>query len=798
MGALVQDLRFALRSLWRTPAFVAAVVTIAVGIGATTAILTAVDRIVLRPLPFPESERAVVVCETSARTANVCVASPANVADWGRAVPALDAIGVVRAEPSEITLGGRTFSVPGAIASPGYFSALGIRPIDGRLLEEADLDSARDHVLVVSDEFWRERLASKPRVVGTSITVNGRPFRIVGRLPANAYLPSFDEAQVWKPITAGVDDASNRSWRGFLAVGRLSRGVTLGEMRTQLDSVRAHLAIEFPAANAGWGVRAMPLREYVVGPTSTTLWLFSAAVGLLLLIACANVAGLLLVRVSIRAPEFALRASLGAGRGRLARQLLTESAVIAMAGGVAGWLLGSAGTRVLVRLAPATIPRLGEVAADGRIALATFALTALTALVVGLAPLRVATSQARLTEALKANRRSDATGARVRALVVVTEVALSMVLLVMAGQLTRTFARLTAWSPGFDRSGVSMAWMLVPPTEGTTARAAVATLERAREQAAAVPGVAVAALGSAGPLFGGVETGSVSVEGRPAAAGDDTLAVTWFDIDPNYFSAIGRRMLAGRDVSAADVDGAPPVAVVNETFVARVFHGADPIGRRVVVQAHPADIVGIVSDVRPVQPGRATPAEIFWPIRQYPRLGAYLILRAAPGTTGVDTAVHSRVPRADASITIGPFTSLQHKFEAELIGPRFDMLLVGAFAFVAITLAAVGLYGVVEHSVASQTREIGLRLALGAPASRLVRTIVLRASALALTGITAGVAATVVLGSVLASIDSRVSGGDPIVLSTTVAGFLAVTTLAAYLPARRASRVDPLRALRSE
>ena len=798
MGALGQDLRFALRSLWRTPAFVAAVVTIAVGIGATTAILTAVDRIVLRPLPFPESERAVVVCETSVRTASVCVASPANVADWGRAVPAIETMGVARAEPSEIGLDGRTFSVPGAIASPGYLSALGIRPVEGRLLEDADLDSSHNQVLVVSDQFWRERLASTPRVVGTSIAVNGRPFLIIGRLPANAYLPSFDEAQVWKPITAGVDDPSNRNWRGFMAVGRLSRGVTLAQMLTQLESVRVHLAAEFPAANAGWGVRAMSLREYVVGPTGTTLWLFLAAVGLLLLIACANVAGLLLVRVSTRAPEFALRASLGAGRGRLARQLLTESGVIAIVGGAAGWVLGSAGTRILVRLAPAGIPRLGEVVADGRIALATFALTALTALVVGLAPLRVATSQTRLTDVLKANRRSDAMGARVRALLVVTEVALSMVLLVMAGQLARTFVRLIAWSPGFDRSGVSMAWMLVPPTEGTTARAAVAALERAREQAAAVPGVSVAALGSAGPLFGGVETGSVSVEGLPPAATDNTIAVNWYDIDPHYVSAIGRRVLQGRDVSPDDVDGAPPVAIVNETFAARVFHGADPIGRRVVVQEHRADIVGVVSDVRPVQPGQATPAEIFWPIRQFPRLGAYLILRAAPGVTGVDTAVRDRVQRAGGSITIGSFTPLHRKFEAQLIGPRFDMLLVGAFACVAITLAALGLYGVVEHSVASRTREIGLRLALGASVSRLVRAIVIRASTLVLAGITAGVAATFVLGRALASIDSRVSVGDPVVLSTTVAGFLAVTTLAAYLPARRATRIDPSTALRSE
>jgi putative ABC transport system permease protein len=799
VDSFLHDLRFALRTLGRTPGFLCATVaTVALGVGATTALLTVVDRIVLRPLPFPDSDRAVVICETSARTAAFCVASPANVADWGRGVAAIETIGVARSESASIESGGRRVGVPGGIASAGFFKVLNIQPAEGRLLEDDDLHPARNQVVVISDRFWREQLDSQPNVVGRSINLNGRPFRIVGRLPADAYIPSFDFAQVWKPLSASVDNTSDRNWRGFMAIGRLVRGATIRDLDVQLEAARGRLAMAYPESNAGWGVRTLPLRDHVVGSAGATLWLFLAAATLVLVIACANVAGLLLARASTRGPEFAVRLALGAGRNRLIRQLLTESVALAAGGGVLGWLLAAGATRALVGLAPDTIPRLNEVAVDGRVALFAVALTMFTAVAFGLAPAWAATVRPTLSTRLTSSRRTTTGAARTRSAIVVAELALSVVLLLTAGVLTRSFARLLAWDPGFDRTSVTVSWTLVPPAKSMTARSAVEILERIREETASIPGVLGVGLASGGPLFGGTETGVVEIVGQPSGPTDHGPVVNWFDIDPHYFSAVGRRIVKGRDLAATDVEGAPLVAVVNETSARQLFSGVDPVGRLVTVQNHPAEIVGVVADVRPVRPDLATPAEIFWPIRQYPRYGAYLVIRTAPGAPVPERAVQARINAVDPTISAGRFTRLERAFEADLVSPRFNMLLLGSFAIVAIVLAAVGVFGVVAHSVASRKREIGVRIALGATPRGLIGSVLRSASLLGLVGLSIGVAASLALTRILAGFAYGVAVTDPVVLSAAITGLLVVTLVAAYVPARRASRVDPLLALRSE
>jgi len=799
METLIQDIRFGLRTLFRAPAFSAAiVVTIALGIGATTAIFTVVDRVVLRPLPFPESERTVMLCETNPKVADFCVASPSNVADWARSVPALQSAGVARSESFLAEADGRSFGVSGGIATGGFFTTLGIRPAIGRLFDDRDLDRSANQVIIVSQAFWRQHLNGDPGAVGRTMMFDGRPFRIVGVLPADVYIPTFDYVEAWKPITAGIDDPDNRNWRGFMAIGRVKPGISTQTLNAQLEVVRANLAAAYPDSNAAWGVRTVSMREQIVGSVSATLWLFLGAVGLVLLIACANVGSLLLVRASTRAPEFAMRASLGAGRWRLVRQVLTESLVIAAAGGAAGLLAATFTTRLLVRLAPGNIPRLDEVAVDGRVALFTLALAAGAAMLFGLVPARQA-GRASLTETLKATRHTDRGGARLRSAFVVVELALALVLLIGAGLLTRAFGRLLAWDPGFDRSGVTVSWMLAPSGTYKTGQAAVEVLERAREQVAAVPGVVAVGLGSAGPLFGGgPETGALTIDGAPPASADRAPVVQWYDADANYFSALGRRIVRGRDFATGDVAGAPPVAVVNEAFATRFFPGETAIGRRVTVQDHPADIVGVVSDVRPARPDRSTPPEIFWPIRQYPRLAAYLVMRIAPDVTSVEPLVAARVAAVDPNIQITPFAPLDRVFTKTLVSPRFNLVLMGAFALTAILLAAVGVYGVIAQTVTSRTREIGLRIALGATPRRLVADIVGRSVVLALIGMGIGLAVSLAVGRLLASVLYGVPYTDAVTLVSTVAVFLVVTIVAGYLPARRASRVDPLTALRAE
>jgi predicted permease len=799
MATLIQDLRFGLRTLVKAPAFfVTIVATIALGIGATTAIFTVVDRVVLRPLQFPDSERTVMLCETSPKVADYCVASPPNVADWARAVPALESAGVARSESFVAEADGHSFGVRGGIATGGFFATIGARPALGRLLEDRDLDRAANQVVVVTDGFWRQHLHGDMAVIGRPITLDGRPFRVVGVLPADAYIPAYDFVEAWKPLTASIDDTDNRNWRGFTAIGRLAPGATVRALDAQLAVARANLAAAYPASNADWGLRTVGVREQIVGSVSAMLWLFLGAVGLVLLVACANVGSLLLVRASTRAPEFALRASLGAGRWRLVRQVLTESLVIAAAGGCVGLLAAMFTTRLLVRLAPTNIPRLDEVAVDGRVALFTLALTTVAAIVFGLVPAQQA-ARANLSATLKTSRQTDRGGARLRSTLVVVELALALVLLIGAGLLTRAFGRLLAWDPGFDRTGLTVAWMMAPSGTYKTGQDAVAVLERAREQVAAVPGVVSVGLGSAGPLFGGgIETGALAIDGAPPERADRAPVVQWYDADANYFSALGRRIVRGRGLSTTDTDGAPAVAVVNEAFAARFFPGDTPLGRRVTVQNHAADIVGVVSDVRPSRPDRATPPEIFWPIRQYPRWAAYLVMRIAPEVPGVEPLVRARIEAVDRNVQVTRFTPIDRLFTNTLVSPRFNLVLIGAFALTAILLAAVGVYGVVAQTVASRTREIGLRIALGATPSRLVAEVVGRSAKLAIVGMGVGLAVSLASGRLLASLLYGVPYTDAITLVTTVAMFLTVAIAAGYIPARRASRVDPLTALRAE
>jgi putative ABC transport system permease protein len=448
-------------------------------------------------------------------------------------------------------------------------------------------------------------------------------------------------------------------------------------------------------------------------------------------------------------------------------------------------------------LAPDSIPRLNEVQVDGRVALFALGLTLVTSVFFGLVPAR-ALSARTTAERLKSGRLVGGNRDRGRSALVVAELTLSIVLLLAAAVLTRSFIRLLAWDPGFDRSGVSVAWTLVPPAPGRNTQSAVALLERLREETAAVPGVVSAGLASGGPLFGGAETGVIDVAGAPPVPPDQAPTVNWYDVDPNYFRTLDRRVVAGRGFTAADVNGAPPTAMVNETLAARLFSGRSPLGQRVTVQGHAADIVGLVADVRPLRPDRGVPAEIFWPIRQFPRYGAYLIVRTAPGAPGVERAVNDRAAAIDPAIRLAAWTPLERQFDTALVSPRFNMLLLGVFALVAIGLAAIGLYGVIACSVATRTREIGVRMALGATSRDVVRGVVAGSARLALLAAGLGVTTTFALGRILSSVAYGVTVADPLVLAATLGGFAIVTLIAGYIPARRASRIDPLAALRSE
>ncbi len=793
----VPDLRFALRTLLRTPVVtLAVVVTMALGIGATSSIFTVVHAVVLSPLPFPDSERVVMLCETNPRLEGFCVASPPNVADLARMTSSLEQAGVARTEPFIARLDGRAAGVRGGIATPGFFRTLRTRAALGRLLEPSDLDCGRNNVAVVSHAFWRDHLGADPAAVGREITVDGRGVRIVGVLPRDTYIPQFGSVELWKPLSASVDDVENRSWRGFMAIGRMAPGVDLDALDRELDVHRAALAAAYPQDNDGYGLRTVGLREHLVGPISTTLWLWLGAVTLVLLIACANVASLLLARAAGRQTEFAVRASLGASRGRLVRQLLTESLLLALAGGGLGLALASSATRALVQLAPRTIPRLDEVAIDGTVVLFSLGAAVVSAILFGLAPAREA-SRGTWAARLGGVRHTSRSAPRARLVIVVAELALAFMLVAGAGLLIRAFARYAAWNPGFDRAGLTESWLLVPSERYPTGDAAVSLLERAREELAGIPGVTAVGLGLAGPLFGGVETGRAAV-GPAAPERDRGVTVSWFDVDAQYFDAIGRSIVRGRGFADSDRAGAQPVAVVNETLARTLFARSDPLGRTVTVDEHASQIVGVVGDLRPAQPDAATAPEIFWPIRQYPRLAAYAVMRLAPGASGIESAARARLAALDPGLQVTPFLTIDTMFDRTLAGPRFNMTLVAAFATVALALAVIGVYGVVAFAVASRTRELGVRVALGATPGRLVAGVLRHSLTLAALGLVAGLAGALALGRLLDSLLFGLPPHDPVTLAAAAAAFALVAALAGYLPARRASRIDPLEALRAE
>lgn len=561
MQSLLLDLRFAVRTLRKAPSFTAAViVTMALGIGATTSMFTVVNSIVLRPLPFPDSDRVVSLCETSPPVRDWCVASPSNVADWADASPTLESAGVARTESFIAQSEGESTGVYGGIASPGFFRVLRIRPALGRLLEDRDMSRGANTVAIVSHAFWRRTLGGASTAIGRNIALDGRAFTVIGVLPADAYIPEFGTVDVWKPLTASIDDVDNRNWRGFTALGRLAPGATLSSLGAELDVIRGRLAAAYPESNRGWGIRVVDLREQTVGPTRPTLWIFLGATAFVLLIA--------------------------------------------------SWT-----TSAFVGMAPSGIPRLDEVTIDGRVALFTVLLSVATAALFGLAPARQA-SKMDLVMTLKGRRHGGPRETRLRSSLVVVEMALALVLLVGAGLLTRTFGRLLQWDPGFARDGLVTSWMLAPSSGYPTGAAAVRVLELARDAVATVPGLQSVALGSAGPLFGGVETDALSIEGRTDVDPSEAPPVNWFDVSPEYFDALGISIVKGRGITPADVSGAPNVAVINQTLAKRFFPGMDPVGQRVTVTQHASEIVGVVADVTPYRPDRPTAPEIYWPIRQ--------------------------------------------------------------------------------------------------------------------------------------------------------------------------------------
>jgi putative ABC transport system permease protein len=812
---MLRDFRHALRTLLRTPGFtLVAVLTLALGIGANTAVFSIVNGVLLQSLPYHEPERLYTVWETGARDQPRPASYP-TFQDWREQSDAFEDLVYIRGEDVAIRSREGTQRLTGAFVSPGFFRTLGVQPVLGRGFAGGE-PGAGAHPVVLSHRFWRDRFGGEPDVVGRTLQGVQGSYTVVGVMPPTAYP---DWADLWLPMAARPASDPFFTQRDLHVdsdvVARLKEGVTLPRAQAQLNAVAARIAAAYPDDSAEYTrVEVTPLRDRLLGDVEGRLLVLSAAVALVLLVACVNVANLMLARATARARELAVRAALGAGRGRLVRQLLTEALLLALAGGASGVLLAAWAVEAFTARASDALPRLDEVALDGRVLLFSLAVSVGAALLFGLLPAFRATTSS-LAPALRSGTAGTGTGrqgVRLRSALVVGQVALTLVLLVGAGLLIRSLWELHRESLGFDPDPV-VAVRIFPPSPRYDDPAAAAELYRRLEEAAAgVPGVVAPAVANHIPLAGPNMVTRVRVAGHePPPEGDGAL---FRSVSPGYFAALRIPLRRGRPFGNADLS-APGGVIVNETF-ARTFLGdRDPVGQTVTVtksaQGRPdfgkpitAQVVGVVADVREFGLDVPPPPVVFVPYTANPWGNTFLIARAAGDPRSLVPALRRAALAVDPDLPIaGPGFLTDFHLVRDYLGVRLaernlQTRVLAGFAAIALVLALIGLFGVLSYLVAMRTREIGVRIALGAPGAKVLGLVVGQAMRILAVGIGIGLLGALAATRLLRSSLYGVGAADPLTFAAAALVFAAVALLASYVPARRATRVDPMVALRAE
>jgi len=799
------DARHTFRTLRRNPVFaIVAILTLGLGIGANSAIFSVVNGILFRDLSFPDPDRLVALCETFPDEPGTCrTASTPNVADWEERSGSFQGIGVFRwwghiLEPPE---GAETVS--SLIATPGFFQIMGYQPGAGRIFRPEDQLEGNRHTAVLDHDFWEARFGSDLGVIGTTITLSGEPFEVIGVLREGQKPPAMSGergADIWLPLHFDPRENERRDWRGFYAIGRLSGGTSLEVARQEMGVIHQGLLEEHPEANRDWGLQLTTLHDRVVGGIKNTLFLFLGAVGLVLLITCANIANLILARLSSRESEMGIRTALGASTPRLTGQLLTEGLILALLGSGLGLLIAWVGTPLFLSLAPAGIPRLGEVGMNGTVLAFTLVLAFLATVLFGIAPLARA-SRIRPMEALRRNRHGKRRGPMggVNGILVVSEVALALALLVGAGLLTRSFLAFYQWDPGIDRDHLLVVSTSVATGAYQTTDAVLNVYRTLDDELMALPGVRSVARASAGPLFGGFEPDQIFPAEEAGTDGQGHQA-RWYDVSSTYFQTLGVPVLRGRAFTPEDNMDTPRVVVVNETLADRLWPGEDPIGREIWMEMHDGtrEVIGVVADVPPLDPDAAVDPEMFWPQAQYTRPVSFFVIRTEGDPSLLQGLVADRVHSVDPDIQLRTVQSYDDLLNRRLVQPRFNMLLIAIFSGVALVLAGIGIYGVVSRSVAARTREIGIRIALGARRSKVVQQVVGQSMGIAGIGVILGLGLALALSNFIRGFLRGVVPTDPTTYSSMALILFAVALLASLVPAITASRVDPMESLREE
>jgi len=792
--------------LAKSPAFsLIAILTLGLAIGANSAIFSVVNAVLLRPLPYPHSEQLVRVFGKQPQL-DLAPNSPANFLEWKEENQVFERIGTYVGQGFNLLGGDKPERVIGARVSADLLQLLDVQPALGRLFTNDEDQEGRGQVVILSHDFWRNRFGGDANTVRQTITLNDRPYTVIGIMPAGFAFPST-RTQVWVPVAFNAAERKTRDTNFIDVVARLKPGVSIEQARANMNAVARSQTERYPKTNTGIGVKVVSLQEHTVGDVRPMLVVLLGAVAFVLLIACANMANLLLARAAARQREMAIRGALGASRSRVVRLLLTESVLLAVVGGAVGLLIAIWSLDLLVSLKPANLPRLAEIGVNRTVFLFTLAVSVLTGLLFGVAP-ALQVSKMDLNEGLKESSHGGTDSPRrqrMRALLVVSEVALSLVLLVGAGLMIRSFSRLLAVDPGFKADHVLTAFVSLPVSKYPKREEQTAFFDRLLERLRIVPGVSAAGLVTDIPLYGGSSTG-FDVEGHPEAAPGTRPMTDYRLINSDYFSAMGMKLVKGRAFSRYDTEAAPGVVIINETMAARYFAGEDPIGRRLDLSGDPKDlreVVGVVGDVRNYGVDAEVKPEVYVPFLQ--SAPGYLssvvsaltiVVRSAIEPTALAAALREQVQALDKDQPVSEIRTMEWYLGDSMAQRRFNMLLLGAFAGLALVLAAVGIYGVIAYTVTQRTHEMGIRIALGAKGGDILRLVFGNAMATTLTGIALGLGAAFALTRLLRSLLYQVSPTDPVVFAAIPLLLLSVAVIATYLPARRAMKVDPITALR--
>ena len=806
MDTLFQDLRFSIRLLAKKPGFtIAAMLALGLAIGINSAMFSIINTILLRPLPYSDDHRIQMIWEANPQKGlDQFKVSHPNLVDWRDQSSSFDQIAAYKT-PQAYTLTDRSqperlLAVP---VSANLFQVLGVSTPFGRTFADGEDQPGQSNVVILSNGLWQRLFNADAGILGRPITLDGKGYTVVGVMPSGfEFPPDNKNVDMWVPLTIGAAN-TERASRQLQVIGRLKDGISEQQTRMELDTISQRLAAQYTEANAGWGAKMSSLKDHLVRDVKPALYVLMGAVVFVLLIACANVANLLLIRAVRRQKEIALRVALGASRLRLIRQLLTESMLLGVLSGALGIALAYWTLKALVAFSPSNVPRLKDAGIDGWVLGFTLVISVLTSVGFGLAPALVGSKQV-LSEVLKESGGRASSGfrsSRSRRLLMVLEIAISLVLLIGAGLMVRSFARLQQIAPGFNPEGVLTMRISLPSAKYSEQHQWANGFHQILQRVEALPGVQSAGAVTTLPLSGDNLVFDISAQDQPSVENDLKLTASFNGVSPDYFKVMGIPLIKGRYFADSDIEGSPRVMIISETLARRLWGQQDPIGRSIIIgfgESVPREVVGVVGDVKHTALDAEGQAQMYAPYLQIPLPFMAIVVRTSSDPKTLIGAIRSQVVDVDKDLPVFRSRPMEQLLSDSVGRPRFHTLLLGIFAGVALVLAGLGIYSVMSYSVNERVHEIGIRLALGAQPKDIFKMIVGHGMILTVLGLAIGLATAFVLTPVMASLLYGVGSTDPLIFVAVSFLLAGIAFLACFIPARRASSVDPMAALRYE